>query len=171
MLKLKKNNIQRRIKELLIEKPKNNLQIKSVKSVVILNNPDSNLSFENFKYLQKSLGLSDNQFDIFTFKQKKDNYNELRGIVATKEVFSIFGKIKSPEILEFLNNRYDLLIDFTNLSNVYEKYFSLLIKSDFRVGYINDEELYDLMINVPLGDIKSFIDESARYLKIIGLID
>jgi len=171
LLKLKKNNIRRKVRKLLAKKPMEVLQIKPVKSVVILNNPDSNLNSENFKYLQKSLGLNNNQFGILTFTQKKDQYNELKGIVATKKVFSIFGNVKDPEILEFLNNQYDLLIDFTNLSNVYEKYFSLLIKSDFRVGYINDEELYDLMINVPFGDIKSFIDEMTKYLKIIGSIN
>ena len=170
MFKLRENSIQRKTKKLLRQYSKRSPEVEPVKTVAILNNPDSSLSFENLKYVQKSLGLSSSQFNIFTFKQKNDNYNELRGIVASKEVFSTLGKIKSPEIEEFLDKKYDLLLDFTNLSNIYEKYLSLAIQSNFRVGYINDEELYDLMINVPVGDIKHFTDEAVRYLRIIGLI-
>jgi len=170
LLKLRENSIQRKTKKLLKEYSKRSVKVRPVQTVAVLNNPNSGLSFENLKYVQKSLGLSSSQFHIFTFKQKNDHYNELRGIVASKEVFSAFGKIKSPEIVAFLDKKYDLLLDFTNLSNIYEKYLSLAIQSNFRVGYINDEELYDLMINVPVGDIKHFADEAARYLRIIGLI-
>jgi len=170
LLKLRENSIQRKIKKLLRQHSKRSAKVRPVKTVAVLNNPDSGLNFENLKKIQKSLGLSSSQFHIFTFKQKNDHYNELRGIVASKEVFSAFGKIKSPEIIEFLDKNYDLLLDFTGLSNIYEKYLSLAIKSNFRVGYLNDEELYDLMINVPVGDIKHYADETARYLKIIGLI-
>ena len=170
MFKFRENSIQRKIKKLLRDTSKHSAKVIPVKTVAVLNNPDSGLSFEDLRYVQKSLGLSSTQLNIFTIKQQNDNYNELRGIVASKEVFSTFGRIKSPEVEKFLDKKYDLLLDFTNLSSIYEKYFSLAIKSNFRVGYVNDEELYDLMINVPVGDIKHFADETARYLKIIGLI-
>ncbi len=144
--------------------------VKPITKVAILNNPESQLSFENLKYVQKALNLHSHQFEIFTFKKKNDHYNELRGIVASKEVFSIFGQIKSPEIKEFLDKQYDLLLDFTQLSNIYEAYLSLHIKANLRVGYYNEEQLYDIMLEVPYGDIKKFADETARYLKIIGLL-
>ncbi len=170
MFKLKEHSIQKKIKQLTKDLSKKQLQIKPVKKVAILNNPQSNLTFENLKYLQKALKLDSSQFDIFTFKEKNDHYNELRGIVASKEVFSSFGKIKSPEILEFLEKKYDLLLDFTGMSNLYETYFSLAIQANFRVGYFLENESYDLMLQVPHGDIKNFADETNRYLKIIGLL-
>jgi len=170
LLNLKENSIRRKAEKLQKKLNKRQPVVKPVKTVAILNNPDSNLTFENLKYLQNVLGLSSSQFDIFTFKQKNDNYNELRGIVASKEVFNSFGKIKSPEIITFLDKNYDLFLDFTGLSNIYEKFLSLSIKANFRVGYFHEEELYDLMVEVPFGDVKAFSNEAARYLKIIGLI-
>jgi len=170
LFNLKEKNIQRKTDKLIRNLQDKSIKVYPVKRVAVLNNPNSQLNFENLKYVQKALNLSSSQFDIFTFKEKNDNYNELRGIVASKEVFSNFGKIKSPEILEFLDKKYDLLLDFTGLTNLFEIYFSLSIQTNFRVGYLNDEGLYDLMLEVPQGDIKHFADETARYLKIIGLI-
>lgn len=170
MFKIKENSIQKKIKKLQKDLIKKNLMVKPVKKVAVLNNPTANLSFANLNYVQKALGLNSSQFDIFTFKQKNDHYNELRGIVASKEVIGSFGTIKSPEINEFLDKKYDLLLDFTGMSNLYEKFFSLSIQANCRIGYFNNEELYDLMLQIPFGDIKNFADETARYLKIAGLL-
>ncbi len=170
MLKFKEHIIKKKIEKLQQTLDNRSMEIKPVKTVAILNNPKSNLTFDNLKYLQKALGLSSSQFDIFTFKEKNDHYNELRGIVASKDIFSTFGKIKTPEILEFLDKKYDLLIDFTGQTTLYEQFFSLTIKANFRIGYMHPGETYDLMLNVPQGDIKKFADETARYLKIIGLL-
>jgi len=146
------------------------MQSKPIVKVAVLNNPASNLTFDHLKYVQKALGLRSNQFDIITYKEKKDNFNELRGLLVTKDIFSSFGKIKLPEVETFLSKDYDLLLDFTGMSNVYEKFLSLSINANCRVGYQNDEELYDIMLVVNKGDIQSFIDETKRYLTIIGLL-
>ena len=170
MFHLKENSIRRKTKELVKTISKRQMPSGPVRKVAILNNPQSNLTFENLKYVQKALNLSSSQFDIFTFKEKNDHYNELRGIVADKDVFSRFGNIKTSEILEFLDRSYDLLLDFTAMSNLFEKYLSLSIKASFRVGYVNEEELYDLMLDIPKKDIKLFADETVRYLKIMGIL-
>ncbi len=149
---------------------KRSVVVKPVQKVAILNNPESNLSLQNLQYLEKSLNLSSENFEIFTIKERKNNYNELRGIIASIDSFSAFGKIKSETITAFLDREYDLLIDFTNASNTVEKYFSLAIKANFRVGYKNSGEIYDLMVLVNEGKIKDFIDEMARYFKILGLL-
>ena len=167
---LKENSIKRKINASIKALNKRPEVVKPVRRVVILNNPQSKLDFENLKYIQKVFDLSNIQFDIFTFKEKNGHYNELPGIVADKNIFSVFGKIKTPEIQEFLEKKYDLLLDFTGMPNLYEKYLSLAIKASFRVGYINDDELYDLMLDIPKKNIKLFADETVKYLKIIKLI-
>lgn len=170
MFNIKEKSIRKQLKKLQQKRQKHRLVIAPVKSIAVLNNPQSGLSFENLKYVQKTLGFSSSQFDIFTFKQKNDNYNELRGIVASKDIFSSFGKIKTPEINVFLEKKYDLLLDFTGLTNIYEKFLSFSIQANCRVGYLDPEESYDIMLNIKNGDIKNFADETYRYLKIIGLI-
>jgi hypothetical protein len=101
LLNLKEHNIQNKAKRLIKDLSKRSLVVKPAQKIAILNNPQSNLTFENLKYLQKALQRNSSQLDIFTFKSKTDHYNELRGIVADKSVFSSFGKIKSPEIKDF----------------------------------------------------------------------
>ncbi len=170
MFSFKENSIERKITLLINVLSERSMPLKPIRKVAILNNPKSKLNFENLKYVQRAINLSSSQFDIFTFKEKNDHYNELRGIVADKSVFSTFGNIKTPEILEFLDRRYDLLLDFTAMTNLYEKYLSLSIKASFRIGYFNEDELYDFMLNIPKGNIKLFADESVKYLRIIGLL-
>jgi len=170
LFQIKKNNIRKKTAKLADKLANRQVIVRPVRNVAVLNNPDSNLTFENLKFVQKTLNLSDSQFDILTFKNKRGHYNELRGIVASKSFFSSFGKLKSPETQKFLNKDYDLLLDFTGMSNIYERFLSLSIKANCRVGYYNDEELYDIMVQVPKGDIKNFILEATRYLKLIGLL-
>jgi len=166
---IKNRILKKNINHMTLALRKKSVVVKPVQKVAILNNPQSNLSLQSLQYLEKALGLNSSSFEIFTIKERKDNYNELRGVIATTDSFNTFGKIKSETITAFLNREYDLLIDFTNASNIIEKYFSLAIKANFRVGFSNDEEIYDLMILVKEGEIKRFIDEMIRYFKIIGL--
>jgi len=170
LLHLKENTIRRKVDKLKTRLSKKQIIVKPARKIAVLNNPQSNLTFDNLKFLQKTYGLSSSQFNIFTFKEKNDHYNELRGIVASKDVFNAFGKLKSPEIIEFLDKKYDLLLDFTNLSNIYEQYFSLSIQANCRIGYYHDEQLYDLMLNISLGDIKNYALESVKYLRVLGIL-
>ena len=170
MLQIKQKILRNQADKLIRKQKNRKVAVKKIQKVAVLNNPSSKLSFDNLKYVQKTLGLSSNQFDIITFKDKRDNYNELRGLVISKDIFSAFGKIKSPEVIAFLNKEYDLLLDFTKMSNVYERYLSLSIHANCRIGYFTDEELYDVMLMVAQGNIKAYIDEAKRYLKIIGLL-
>jgi len=147
---------------------KHDIQIKPVKTVIILNNLQSNLNLQNQQYLEKALQLSKSNIHIITIKKQKDNNNDLQDVIASINSISTFGKIKNRTIKTLLDKKYDLFIDFTNTSNIIEEYFSLAIQSDFRVGYVNDNEFYDLMIQVEKGKIKLFIDEMMKYLKIIG---
>jgi len=170
LLNIKENIIRKKIGQLKKINTDHEIVIKPIKKVVILNNPQSNLTFEMFNFLHKTLGINSLDFDIITFKEKNDHYNELRGIVASNNIFNSFGKIKSLEIQEFIEKDYDLLLDFTGTKNIYEKYLSLLLKANFKVGYYTEEGLYDLMLNILIGDVKNFINETKKYLQILGLL-
>ncbi len=144
--------------------------VSKIKTVAILNNPESKLDIKKLKLLENKLGLDSENFKIFTIKNKKDNFNELRGLVADSLDINLFGAIKNQQIKEFLNEKYDLLIDFTGLKKDLEKYFSLKINAGFRVGYTNDDNIYDLMLDVKYGNIDTFIKEMTFYLELMRLI-
>jgi GTPase involved in cell partitioning and DNA repair len=167
---LKKAAINRKIKKLQKELLNHQPIVKPIREVAILNTPDSKLDVKKMEQLEKALNLHTTHFHIFTVKEKKDNFNELRGLVADISDLNILGNIKNDQIKEFLNKKYDLLIDFTGLKNELQKYFSLKIQSGFRVGYKTDENIYDLMLEIEYGNLQLFIKEMQYYLKILHLI-
>jgi len=166
---IKERSINNKIDTLISSLKGRKVIVKPIKSVVIINNPASNFNQKDLRNLEKVLHLDSDDFDIFSIKKKNDSINKLRGVVATIDSFTVFGAIKNPEIKLFLDKKYDLLIDFTHVSNVVEKYFSLAIQADFRVGYQNEEEIYDLMLKLEDDNIGVYVSEMMRYLKIIGL--
>ena len=167
---MKKSVVNRKIKKLQKDLSRHKPEVKKVQQVVILNSPDSQLDIKKMEKLEKAMNLHSTSFHIFTVKEKKDNFNELRGLVADISDLNLLGNVKNEQIKAFLNKKYDLLIDFTGLKNELQKYFSLQIKAGFRVGYKTDEDLYDLMLKMKEPNLEVFINEMQYYLKIIGLI-
>lgn len=167
---MKKSVINRKIKKLQKDLSTHRPEIRKVKEVAVLNSPDSKLDVKKMALLEKSLNLNTVNFHIFTVKEKKDNFNELRGLIADIKDLNLLGNVKNEQIKEFLSKKYDLLIDFTGLQNELQKYFSLQIKSGFRVGYKTEDDLYDLMMEIENGQLDVFIKEMQYYLKILGHI-
>ena len=141
-----------------------------IKKVAILNGQNSGFTIKMLQLLEKYFQLDSTDFYIFTVKNKKDNYNELRGVVADITDINLFGKIKTQQIKNFTENKYDVLIDFTGMQNNIERYFSLKINTGFRIGYASNDNLYDLMLDVPSNDIKTFIKEMKYYMELLKLI-
>ena len=169
MINLKENIIKRKNKKLKKELSGRQIQIKPVQKIAVLNNTSSNFRLDKWQLLQKLFGKN-HSFDILTFKQKNEVFHEFPGIIASKDDFTSFGKIKNPEILDFLDREYDLLLDFTRQSNLYEVFLSLSVKANCRVGYYHPDELYDLMHDIPVGDVDNYLHESLKYLKILGVL-
>jgi len=165
-----KSNRILKITNTLLKNKNNSLQVaKNIKTVGIIVNEGSDFNFESLKKLQKEIASGSNNFSILTCKKTTDSYNEFRGIVIKDDDFSWNGTLKSNEILDFLENSFDMLIDLTNNTKVYNNYLTAKSKSKFKVGYANnDERLYDLMINA--NNSTSFISELVKYLKILKKI-
>jgi len=87
LINIKENRIRSKVKKLKKQLSGRQVMVKPANKIAILNNPQSNLTFNNLKILQKTYGLSSSQFEIFTFKNKNDNYNELRGIRGFQRCF------------------------------------------------------------------------------------
>ncbi|MBP5548431.1 MAG: hypothetical protein J6X58_06050 [Bacteroidales bacterium] len=97
-------------------------------------------------------------------------------ICHEKEDFSFMGLPKDGVIDQFLNNKYDLLIDSTIQPNFFGKYVTTLCNADLKVGYSNNDsesdegimEMYDMTIQGDGSmDFKNYIEQIVKYLKII----
>ena len=77
------------------------------------------------------------------------------------------GEIKNPNVYEFINEKFDLLISFYDV----EKAILMLIthnsKAAFKVGFSSiDKRLNHLMIDTNVQNYKIFTAELFRYLKL-----
>ena len=151
----------------LLKNKNNSLQIsKNIKTVGIIVNEGSDFNFDLLKKLQKEIASGSNNFSVLTCKKTNDSYNEFRGVILKESDFSWNGSLKSIEATDFLNTPFDMLIDFTNNTEVYNNFLVAKSQAKFKVGYANiDERLYDLMIDSE--SIPLFINELIKYLKIL----
>ncbi|WP_281239449.1 DUF6913 domain-containing protein [Flavobacterium praedii] len=134
---------------------------------------DESLFFETaaLKNVIISKGIAENNINIIAY----------RDIVKSKEVYDVptFGlkdlnfnsEFTKQPILDFLNEEFDLLINYY----IDEKPFLLLLthrtKAKFKVGFsVVDKRLNHLMINIDLMNYNGFIQELFRYLKILNKI-
>jgi len=142
-----------------------------IKTVGILVKENSKFDFEGLKRLQKQIPIGSKNFSVLTYKIQNETYNEFRGAFFYEKHVSLTGKIKSKEVSDFLNQEFDMLIDYTAADTIFAKFLTAMSKAKFKVGYFTeDENLYDLMINVPIDNTKEFNNELIKYLKILNKI-
>jgi hypothetical protein len=100
--------------------------------------------------------------------KKKEVFTQPTFDIAT---FNFNGKTTNKEINEFMNEEFDLLINYYYV----EKSILLLItnnsKAKFKVGFSSvDKRLNHLMINIDILNYKGFAQELFKYLKILNKI-
>lgn len=144
---------------------------RTINSVGIIVDEGSKFDFESLKKLQKEISSDSKNFHILTCKSSGESYNEFRGLLFFEKDFSWNGKIKSTELLNFLANDFDMLIDYTKSNTIFKKLLVAKSKAKFKVGYASvDERLYDFMIAVENESIPQFNNELVKYLKILRKI-
>lgn len=143
-----------------------------VSSIAIFVDEKSLFNEEKFRDLQEIIKLDETHFHILTFKDKKSNYNEFRGMVLFQNEINWLGNITSKGVQDFLKKRYDLLIDYTQADSLKKQLIVANIKAGFKVGYSDKKDsLYNFMIVVNPSEINLFNKELVRYLKILKLIE
>lgn len=91
--------------------------------------------------------------------------------VLDAENISVFGFPNEDFSLPILNEKYDLLIDFTEKSFVPTDFFLALSNAKTKVGLTNseNEDLFDLLIDLKdNSDLATYQKEIIRYLKMIN---
>ncbi len=82
--------------------------------------------------------------------------------------FGWFGRINNPLVQDFIQSDFDLLINYSEKSNLYIDVLVLLSKASFKVSHagINDD-LYDLVVATGLKDVSILNEEAKKYLQIL----
>lgn len=129
----------------------------------------SNFNFDLLKKIQKEIASGSENFHVLTCKNTNESFNEFRGVLFYPKDFSWNGAIKSKELTQFLDSKFDMLIDYTKANTIFKKYLVAKSNAAFKVGYANvDDRIYNLMIAVENENITSFNKELIKYLRILN---
>jgi len=118
--------------------------------------------------LRESLNLDKNDVTIVVFEEPGGYIEDFVYHLSEKD-FGWYGKIESYQIKSILTNKYDLLINYTKVENLYFNVLLLHCNVSFKVGFAHlDQRLYDLQIDCKPENIAIFNKELEKYLKILN---
>ena len=120
--------------------------------------------------LTRGLKISESNIEIVIFQQKIPKENELSYLYSSKD-FGWYGKVNSEAIKNILTKKYDLLINYSKVDNLYSNLLILQCKAGFKVGFASlDNRLYDMLIDCKPTEISLFNKELKKYLEILNKI-
>ena len=165
--KRKSNQIflNKRISEFL--KKSASISSKEIKQIFVILDSNSNQD-KIEKELKGILNISKNNIEFVVFQQKGTKDQIVDELISPKD-FGWYGRIKSDKIKSVLTKKYDLLINYSKVDNLYSNLLILQCKAAFRVGFEHlDNRFYDLLINCDSDDFYSFNKELKKYLTILN---
>jgi hypothetical protein len=81
------------------------------------------------------------------------------------------GTFEKQEVNDFVNQKFDLLVNYFDDNIPALALLSMQSKAVFKVGFASvDKSLNHFMINTSLENYKSFVSELVKYLKILNKI-
>lgn len=111
----------------------------------------------------KALGFVDSK-QVLDFYQKSLHFD-----FFSRKNLNWYGKPNNPNTDEFIDTKFDILIDLSIVEDFPIQYVVGLSKADFKVGCVKDSKnFYDFMIE--LGDkkvLKYFIEQLNHYFEMI----
>lgn len=116
------------------------------------------------------LKISESAIKVVVFQRKLRKETAPDDIITPKD-FGWYGKIDNEKLKNILTNKYDLLINYSKVDNVYLNILLLQCKASFSVGFAHmDKRLYDLLIRCEPDEIDLFHEELIKYLVILKIV-
>ena len=164
----RKLNIQRRIKKELLRSNSLKASVnQKVDTVLILVDKNSQENLDQI--IAKKLNIDILKVIVIFFKSKQDSDSHFKNELSKRD-FYLFGKLKREEIKKLVQSKFDLLLNYTN-NNQYLNCVTAFSKANFKVGLKNNQqEIFDLVIDVDKENVDLFHNELIKYLKILNKI-
>ena len=160
---LKNRILKKRVKKSL----KNNTLIREIaddkiKTIGVLASASTPNLNELVILLQKEFHCANTP--VFVFKKFEKNKKVLQNEFTNKDLNWKLNFIH-PNLVEFINQPFSLLVGYFNTNNIYLKNAVFQSNAKFKVGFSTIEEhIYELTIETKLEDHKSFVAELKKYL-------
>ena len=119
--------------------------------------------------IQNNIEAKNINFLVFKDKVKKSDVFDCT--FFSQNDLSWHGTIDKKEVNEFIDESFDLLINYYDTEKAALLLVSHLSKASFKVGFASiDKRLNHFMINTNAENYKVFIEELFKYLKILNKI-
>ncbi|MEN8125961.1 MAG: hypothetical protein ABFR32_12635 [Bacteroidota bacterium] len=129
-------------------------------------------AYDFTKKLSENFGLKPEDFKVLLYENPDvDNINiNYPGFFEND--FGLYGKIKSDEVKNFADTKFDLLINYCSSNNLFANVLLLRSKARLKAGFYNEnDEFYDISIKLSDNRIDTFNEELTRYLNILKIIN
>ena len=118
-----------------------------------------------------SEGILETNVKVLVFKNKIKKTETFDYPVFSYKNLSWNGKIEKSEVQQFVNEPFDLLINYYDTEKAALLLVSQLSKANFKVGFsVVDKRLNHFMINTNAENYKIFVSELFKYLRILNKI-
>ena len=115
--------------------------------------------------------IDEKDIKILVFKNKIKNNEIFDYPVFSFKDLTWIATIDKKEVTDFVNEPFDLLINYYDTEKTPLLLVSYLSKASFKVGFsLIDKRLNHFMISTNAENYKVFIDELFKYLKILNKI-
>ena len=146
-------------------------QIESIKTIGIIAEEDLFKAYDFTKKLSEDLGINMLDIQVMLYQKQKsekslDNYE-----FFSDKSFNLFGKIKDENLHYFLENKFDLLINYSNQDNVFAHIVAFQSNAKMKASFKNEfTSFYQISVNILGNKINTFNEEIVKYLKILNRI-
>lgn len=124
--------------------------------------------------LADKIGAKPKQLKILGFKDLKNTSEEDQAGQTTyfdEKMLNYTGGFKSKNLNDFVNESFDVLINFYGEDHKIMNLVAASSKAKFKVGFASvDNRINDLVIGTPPSNTDLFISELKKYLKILNII-
>ncbi|WP_396155085.1 DUF6913 domain-containing protein [Flavobacterium macrobrachii] len=118
-----------------------------------------------------SEGILEINIKVLVFKDKIKKNETFDYPVFSYKNLSWNGKIEKLEVQQFVNEPFDLLINYYDIEKAALLLVSQLSKASFKVGFsVVDKRLNHFMIDTNAENHKIFLNELFKYLRILNKI-
>ena len=155
----------KKIEEFILQE--SNLTTSKVKSVLFFTDNEEDLAILT-NQLVDLLNVKRESINSYVFLNKKNKNKVVENAIYPND-FGWYGNIKSEDLKNCLTKKYDLLINYNKVDNLYANIVLLQCNSKFNVGFSHlNNKLYQLLISCEKGDLKCFNTELKKYLTILN---
>ena len=134
--------------------------LSELKKVVFFRNEGQDISLE-IKVFNESV-THPVLIEEVVFCEVIDDSKTIMNIMVTPNDFNWYKKPKKPELVNFLQENYDLVIDLTEKEEEYHKFILQFVNTKVVAGFKGLKE-YTVNLNVKNNNLL-FIEELLRYL-------